>query len=88
MHSIAYNYAPQSFDETWPRNADRDTGYALRNQDFFVLRQVRIEQFRKLPIYSLPNEWNNLNEGIRLQNNRTTFKIALYNYLLESIAPP
>ncbi len=45
MHSIVYNYAPQSFDETWPINADRDTGYALRNQDFFVLRQVRIEQF-------------------------------------------
>ncbi len=33
----------------------------------------------------LPFEWNNLSENIRLQHNKTTFKIALFDYLEESI---
>jgi hypothetical protein len=87
MHSIAYDYAPKAFNQTWPTNVNRDTGYVLRNQDHFALPLVRIEQFRKFPLYSLLNEWNNLNKEIRLQHNRTTFKIALWNYLLESLSP-
>jgi hypothetical protein len=85
MHSVAYNYAPPAFDNTWMINAERNTGHHLRNQDFFTLPNVRIEQFRKFPLYALPLEWNNLSDNIRLQHNRTTFKIALFDHLLESI---
>ena len=87
MHSIAQDYAPKAFNQTWPTNVNRDTGYVLRNQDHFALPLVRIEQFRKFPLYSLLNEWNNLNKEIRLQHNRTTFKIALWNYFLETLSP-
>jgi hypothetical protein len=88
MHSVAYNYAPPSFDNTWLINADRNTGHNLRNQEYFSLPNVRIEQFRKFPLYALPLEWNYLSENIRLHHNRTTFKIALHDHLLESLELP
>jgi hypothetical protein len=85
MHSVAYNYAPPSFDNTWQRNVERNVGHDLRNQDFFILPPVRIESFRKFPIYSLPHEWNTLNDSFRYQHNRTTFKIALTDHLLGTL---
>jgi hypothetical protein len=88
MQSVAYNYAPPSFDNTWLINADRNTGHNLRNQEYFSLLNVQIEQFRKFPLYALPLEWNNLSENIRLEQNRTTFKIALHDHLLESLELP
>jgi hypothetical protein len=84
MHSIAYNYAPPSFDNTWQKNDIRGTGYNLRNDDFFILPLARIELFRKSPLYALPLAWNTLPEHIRYQHNRCTFKIALTDYLFEN----
>jgi len=85
MHAVAYGYAPSSFRNVWTVNESRDLNYELRNRDIFSIPPVRIELFRKIPLYSLPNEWNNLVENIRLQHNRTTFKIALTDYLFENL---
>ncbi len=86
MHSIAYDYAPATFENTWTKNNTRNTGHNLLNHYFFTLPVVRIESFRKFPMYSLANEWNGLGDNIRLQQNRTTFKIALMDELISSIA--
>jgi hypothetical protein len=86
MHSIAYDYAPKTFENTWTKNNARNTGHDLRNHDYFTLPLVRIESFRKFPIYSLASEWNSLGDNIRLQHNRTTFKIALMDELINSLA--
>jgi hypothetical protein len=88
MHSIAYEYAPSTFNNTWIRNNARNVGHDLRNQDFFTLPAVRIESFRKFPLYALANEWNNLGDNIRLQHNRTTFKIALMDEIISTIETP
>ncbi len=85
MHSIAYEYAPATFENTWTKNNIRNTGHALRNQDYFTLPIVSIEFFRKFPIYSLAHEWNNLGDNIRLQHNRTTFRFALMDELISSL---
>ncbi len=85
LHSssfIAYEYAPSTFENTWTKNNARNTGYDLRNQDFFTLPVVPIEAYSKFPIYSLANEWNNLGDNIRLQQNCTTFKIPLRDELI------
>jgi hypothetical protein len=87
MHSIANEYARATFENTWTKNNTCNTGHDLRNHDFFTLPVVRIESFRKFPIYSLAIEWNNLSDNIRLQHNRTTFKIALMDELISSLAP-
>jgi hypothetical protein len=44
MHSIAYNYAPQTFSNTWLTNAERNI-------------QVRIDLFR-IYIYTYISHWN------------------------------
>jgi hypothetical protein len=84
MHSIALNYAPQSFANIWQKNYARETGYNLRNDDSFILPLARIELFRKTLAYALPLAWNTLPDHIRYQHNRCTFKIALTDFLFEN----
>jgi hypothetical protein len=57
----------------------------LRNSQLYTLPNPRIELLKKSPLHSLPKTWNDLNETIRLQHNKTTFSIALKQYLLEQI---
>ena len=83
MHSIRYNYAPKSFENVFVRNNDRDIDYNLRNNDEFALPAVRIEFFKRFPLYTFPYAWNSLGD-IKFQSNRVTFQIALKNHLLDS----
>jgi len=83
MHSVEYNYCPNSFINIWQKNSFQNPNLNLRNGNNFFLTAPRTESFKRIPLYSLPLEWNNLNE-IKYQFNRTTFRIALKGYLLES----
>ena len=47
MHSIRYGYAPESFNDVWNLNANRDHDYQLRNNNEFVLPAPRIEFVKK-----------------------------------------
>ncbi len=87
MHSIAYTYAPTSFNGTWPTNQSRANDYNLQNNDLFTLPPFRIELLKKFPIYSLPSVWNELPDSLCYQHNRITFKIALTDHLFNSLAP-
>jgi hypothetical protein len=85
MHSIEYGYAPASFANIWQKNQNRaDHDHNLRNFDQYTLPPPRIELFKKSPLYSLPLTWNNLGT-IKLQNNRTTFKIGLEEQFIDEI---
>ncbi len=84
MHSIAYNYAPPSFANVWQKNEAQEIGCNLRNDNFFIMPLAHIELFRKTPSYALPLAWNTLPDHIRYQQNRSTFKIALTDYLYEN----
>jgi hypothetical protein len=81
MHSIIYNYSPKSFKGIWTTNREQTQIYELRNNDQLTLPYPRIELFNRLPLYTLPLLWNQL-DAIKLQHNRTTFKIALREKLL------
>ena len=84
MHSIVYNYAPNSFVNIFQQNMSRENDYNLRNSDDFTVPTARIELFKKLPIYQLPKIWNEC--GVfRFYNNKTTFQIALKDHLFDSI---
>jgi hypothetical protein len=85
MHSVAYGYTPIAFRDVWTLNENRGLNYELRNRDVFAIPTVRIESFRKILLYSLPHEWNNLAEHIRYQHNRTTFKIALTDFIFDNL---
>jgi len=85
MHSINFNYAPKSFTGTWIKNEERGGDRNLRNNDHFVLPNPRIDFFKKMPLYALPQEWNNC--GILMyQENKITFKHSLREILFEEIS--
>ena len=86
MHSVVHNYAPISFIDVWDLNANRPNNYNLRNDNDFTLPNPRIEQFKRLPIYSLPLEWNMAGNLIYYEN-RTTFRMALRNQLFAELHP-
>jgi hypothetical protein len=82
MHSIEYDYAPRSFTGTWEKNVNRHLNHDLRNNELYNLPNVRLELFRKIPLYSIPYEWNNLGNLIYHQNKnlfRTLLKEKLFN---------
>ena len=84
MHSVNYEYAPLSFREIWRKNNDRDFEVQLRNDDNFILPHPRCELFKKMPIFSLPDEWNN-SGNLKYYNNKITFKHALREQLLNEL---
>jgi hypothetical protein len=84
MHSIEYKYAPSAFDNIWIKNNQRAAHQVLRDDDKYYLPQARTDAFKKIPLYSIPEEWNKHND-MRYQNNKITFKWALRAQLLEEI---
>ncbi len=81
MHAITINYSHSSFDNVWQKNEQRERGYLLRNADEFQLPRVNHEQIRRMPLYTLPKEWNRLGD-IRYHSNRETISIVLKSILL------
>jgi len=84
MHSIVYEYAHESFVNTWKRNSNRGIEHDLRNNNDFTLPAPKYENFKKSPLYSLPNAWNNLGD-IKFQHNKFTFCKALVDQLFDQL---
>ena len=84
MHSIVYEYAHKSFARTWTRNINRLTKHTLRNNDDFTVPAPHYENFKKYPLYSFPNAWNNLGD-VKFQHNKVTFQIALTDQLFDQL---
>ncbi len=79
MHSVCYNYSPSSFNDSFKKR-DVNPNYNLRNRAIFATPTVRIEMFKKFPLYTFPITWN-LSGDISFQTNKITFQIALKNLL-------
>ncbi len=84
MHSFFYNYGPLSFSNTWTSHATRNPELNLRNANDIILPHPRTDHFKRMPIYSLAQSWNELND-LKFQPHPTTFRISLNNYLFESL---
>ncbi len=86
MHAIHYKYAPASFSHTWTLNHERnpENNLNLRNDYSYSITYPRIELFKKSPFYTLLKTWNDLCVNVKAQHNKTTFSIALKDYLLKS----
>ncbi len=84
MHSVVYNHCNTSLNNVWVKNENRQIDHNLRNVDDFLLPPVRIEQFRKFPVYSFAYLWNTLG-NLKLQPNPITFEISLENELFEQL---
>jgi hypothetical protein len=84
MHSLFYNYAPRSFSNSTRRNETNENDYNLRNQNIMYVPRARIDQFKRLPIYNLPNLWNMAGDLIHY-SNPITFSVALKLQLFENL---
>jgi hypothetical protein len=80
MHSVYYGHAPTSFANTWQTQAQRHPELILRNATDIYTPFPRIDLFKRIPLYSLPNTWNS-HDTVRYYANRTTFKYALHDLL-------
>jgi hypothetical protein len=85
MHSIKYQYCPKSFRNVFISNPPDNLRYDLRNTNDFMIPRARIEMFKKMPIYTLPLEWNNSGD-LQFYQNTATFKIILKETLLKKFA--
>ena len=81
MHSFEYGYCPVSFINTWQKNFQRNANMNLRNANDFHIPTANIEIFKKMPLFSLPLEWNLLTDELKFQFNQFTFKKALKDFL-------
>jgi hypothetical protein len=84
MHSVHHNYCPPTFNNTWQFILEQNKERNLRNQNNYSLTFPRIEQLKKSPLCSLSFLWSILDD-IKLQRNRTTFRIGLTEKLLEEL---
>jgi hypothetical protein len=67
------------------KNFQRKPTANLRNADDFYIPSARVDSFKRIPIYTFPLEWNNLNIEIKAQFNKAIFRRALREYLIEGI---
>ncbi len=80
MHAVCYNYAPLTFSDIFKKQ-DVNPNYNLRNRAEFIVPNVRIELFKKFPLYTFPTTWNQAGD-ITFQTNKFTFHIALKNLFI------
>jgi hypothetical protein len=86
MHSIYYKYAPKSFHDLYLHNVNRNRDHVLRNDHELQLPFVRIELFRRFPLYKIPQLWNNLGIELTHQSNKMTFSILLREYMFSLLS--
>jgi hypothetical protein len=85
MHSIVYDYCPPSLRGIWTTNNLREINHELRNANQYVIPYPRIELFKKSLLYSLPTQWNILNET-KYHANPTTFKRSVKDQLIDDLS--
>ena len=73
-----------SFAQTWRKNNEREQNLNLCNDDQFTLPIPRTFFFKKMPLYSLALEWNNLG-NLMFYDNKINFKKALREQLFTEL---
>jgi hypothetical protein len=87
MHSLQYKYAPKSFHNLFVTNNDRNLNYELRNVNELHLPFVRIDWFKRFPLYKLPLMWNNLDPDLSHVANKQAFCVLLRNHMFSLLTP-
>jgi hypothetical protein len=69
------------------QNNARNINYELRNVKELVIPFVRIEWFKRFPLYKLPLMWNNLDPDLSLITNKVSFNFVLRNHMFSLLNP-
>jgi hypothetical protein len=81
--SMSILYSPPSLFHVWKTNAERHNLYTgnLRNANDNSVPLAKKEPTGRLPYFTLPKFWNELNE-MKLVSNPITFKLFTQDMLL------
>ncbi len=79
------DYCPPSLRGIWTTNNLREINHKLRNANQYAIPYPRIELFKKSLLYSLPTQWNILNET-KYHANPTTFKQSVKDQLIDDLS--
>ena len=80
MHSIYHKYCPTPLHNAWHTLEEIRPDHNLRNAHNLYTPFARTDHVKRLSYFALPDCWNNLPDD-KLGTNKTTFKIALRDYL-------
>ena len=84
MFKYVNNMLPDSFNEMWKSNHHLNENRPLRNANDLNIPAHSYETVKKLPLFSLPKLWNDL-ENEKHITNFTTFKICVKGNLMSSL---
>lgn len=86
MFEFKHNLLPRSFAGVWSSNNEFERNADLRNSLDFRIPLGRTNLLQRLPLYSLPNEWNKLNSAeIKEISSLVSFKSKLKQYLMNNL---
>jgi hypothetical protein len=85
MHTVKFGNCPPSFNDVFVLNNVEEPVYELRYPNDFIVPRARIDLFKRVPLYSLPVEWNNCHD-LRFYQNPTTFKIVMIETMFRTWA--
>jgi hypothetical protein len=85
MHTVKYGNCPRSVNDVFIINNVEEPVYDLRYPNDFNVPRARIDLFKRVPLYSLPVEWNNCHD-LRFYQNAATFKIVMIETMFRTWA--
>jgi hypothetical protein len=77
---------PKSFLDVFRKLDTENLVYELRYPNEFEVPRARIELFKRIPLFTLPTDWNNCGDLRFYIVNPTTFRITLVNVLRQKFA--
>jgi hypothetical protein len=86
VQQFKFKHLPLAFNNEWTLNEDRFANLELmplRNTDDFYVPFARIDQIKRLPLFSLPKIWNEFEDDvIKCESSKLIFNSMLKSHLI------
>ena len=90
MQRFTQNFLPESFNDTWVRNAIRNIGeneIQLRNSDKLQIVDSNLASLDVFPLFNFPKIWQDFpDEQVKFTRKTAEFDLKLKKYFLDDLA--
>ena len=90
MQRFTQNFLPESFNDTWVRNAIRNIGeneIQLRNSDQLQIVDSNLASLDVFPLFNFPKIWQDFpDEQVKFTRKTAEFDLKLKKYFLDDLA--
>ena len=84
MHKFVHGNLPSTFDNTWDTNVHVSQRQTRQASDIHLIA-FQLEYFRKMPLFSYPNIWNNIPNNLKLIVEEDQFNVEVRKHLFANI---